>query len=1711
MSETHQAPPPAATVTGPAAAGGTSGADRDGAGDVAIIGMACLFPGAPDLRAFWSNILAGVSAIGEPVDDEWGAARHYRPDDPDRNRVSTTAGGFLRDLYAFDSLEFGIMPNSVDGGEPDHFLALKVARDALADAGYLEHDHTATGVILGHSTYLHRGNANVVQHGVVVDQTLELLRGLIPDAPAAALDQVRRAMLERLPPFNADIAPGLVPNVMTGRIANRLDLKGPNYIIDAACASSLLAVGAAIEELRRGDSDLMIAGGVNASMPAEVLAVFTQLGALSASDAPRPFDARADGTLLGEGLGAVVLKRLVDARRDGDRIYAVLRGVGHSSDGRALGLLAPNRDGEILAMRRAYRQTGVDTASVGLIEAHGTGIPLGDRTEMSALTEVFGEREGLLPRIAIGSVKSMISHTIPAAGVAGLIKMALSLYHRVLPPTLCDEPNPALELEKTRFFVNTEARPWVQAPGSPRRAAVNAFGFGGINTHAILECFDDVEAAGSGLYAWSSELVPMAGADRDALLARIDVLLGECDRPAVRLRDIAWTAVDSLDDAGPQRLAIVANDVDDLRDKLMRARERLRDVSRRQFQTRSGLYFSSAPLEGKVAFLFPGEGAQYHGMLRELCMAFPLVRQWFDFWDGIFAGERELPPSSAVFPPPNALTARERETLQAQLHTLRIGSESMFIANQAIFHLLQACGVEADVMVGHSSGENSALVASGMIRLESRAQLREHILALNRMYEPMEEAGAVARGALLTVGAVARDDLARLLEEARGEVHLALDNCANQTVLFGSQARMEQVAAQLRRKGGLCVFLPFDRAYHTPLFAPVAEAVEQFLQDVPFATPKVPVYSCVNAAPFPADPGEMRHLAAVQWASPVRFVDTVERLYADGVRHFLEVGPSGNLTSFVDDILRDRPHVAASANSRSKPDLQVLLQLLGRLFAAGRQLRWEVLFEGRDARRTDAEGYGRGGTGARPPMPVANTLPYVRLDATTLAGLREALGRAVPAVRFDAPPPAAQPGPPAAAAQSHHPAPAAPAGAARAVSAPAAVAARSPSPDAADGAVTGTVPAGEAGDAALSETGLLMREHLGLMQAFLHQQTRVLEALGGISPAAGDASRAPASVHGPAPHDGAAPHHGLITAGNSPDAAAGLPAPAAHGADTSGALISRVLVREAEAATAEFDFDLSRQRFLRHHVLYARSVSDLDPDLMALPVSPLSVSLEMLVQVSALLAEPSLLVVALENVQAFNWVAVDAGTRTIRLQARRTATPGRVQAWLEDEEGQRLVQGDVLFADAPPADGGLVAPLRAPRAPLWDDADLYTTGMFHGPLFHSVASLLAFDETGMDLRLANTSTAGFFDEEPGNAFYVNPVLLDAIGHLTAFWLAQSVGTDFSSFPSSIGRIDLLQPAREDTADCFLRGRLGFLDGDASTARFLGGDFDCLDGAGHAVLRIRGWRDRFFRVPHSFYEARTNPREGWFGEDWTPLFPEAQAETVVWYLPAFPPGFLEDAGAVWKRLLAFTILSASERAQWHALAVTPKQASEWILGRLALKEAVRYWFALNEGFLLCPADITVGHDALGRPVVSTPGLDVPAPEVSLAHVGGMCLAGVTQAGARVGVDLETLGRTEVAALLAGGLTPAERALVLAQPEAQREDYALRLWCAKEAVAKSLGTGLDGRPADFEVTEMNVVQQHAVVSARGTTVPVGVRRHEDKIVALVRTAVGETLAA
>ncbi|MBS0561744.1 MAG: acyltransferase domain-containing protein, partial [Proteobacteria bacterium] len=907
--------------------------------DIAIIGMSGTFAGAPDVPAFWSNILGKVDAVREAPPDWLGDDSLFdeaaqAPNGPPR--VYTRAGGFLGDIARFDPRPYGTMPVAIDGSEPDQFLALKGATAALADAGYgaRDFDRENTGIILGHGIHANRGNVNGVQQGIVLAQTMGMLRAAFPEMSDSSAQSVENLLTRKLPTLNVDTVPGLVPNIMTGRIANRLDLMGPNYIIDAACASSLLAVEAAITELRRGRANMMLAGGVNTSTSPLVYMVFCKIGALSRKARVRPFDRSADGTLLGEGQGIVVLKRLEDALRDNDRIYAVIKGSGASSDGRAMGLMAPRLEGEVLAMKRAYQSSGIDPATIDLVEMHGTGIPLGDQLEIQSISRVLGRPRGNAPDVAIGSVKSMIGHCIPAAGMASIIKMTLALHNKVLPPTLADEINPELGLDQTGFFLNTETRPWLHRRDAPRRAAVNAFGFGGINTHMILEEAPGTGAAPTAAFGLRApgapELFLLAGDTREALVAAIRDLAAaaeSADAPPPKV--LAAGAARSLG-SGPHRLAVIASDLGSLRTKLLRVADRIANPDTHRLRGRDGVFFTDEPIGGKLAFLFPGENSQYENMLSDLAIASPSVREWLDRLEGLFRDERDVPHRSMMFPPPLGLSKAEREALAEKLHRVDYGSEAVFYSDMAMFTLLRAMSIKPDFIVGHSTGENAAIIASGLVKT-TPDQVGEVIRRMNVIFQGIEDSKVVPNGTLLAVGAADRGSINKVLEK-HPEIYLTMDNCPNQAILFGSSRLMAEIEAQLTAKGAICNALPLSWAYHTPFVAPMADKFVSMLTDDDIGEPLAPVYSCASAGPFPSAPAAIRSLLRGQYVSRVRFTETVARLYDDGARVFVEVGPGGTLTGFVGDILRGKPHLALASDSTRGSSMEQVLHLLGQLF-----------------------------------------------------------------------------------------------------------------------------------------------------------------------------------------------------------------------------------------------------------------------------------------------------------------------------------------------------------------------------------------------------------------------------------------------------------------------------------------------------------------------------------------------------------------------------------------------------------------------------------------------------------------------------------------------------------------------------------------------------------------------------------------------------------
>src|SRR5215813_2161586 len=592
---------------------------------VAVVGAGAFMPGSTDLGGFWRNVRTGRDLMTEVPADRWRVDDFYDPDPRAPDKTYGRRGAFLSRV-GFDPVSFGIPPNSLPAIDTSQLLALMVAERVLGDcAADLPEKRDRVSVMLGVSSLQLLVEASARLHRPV---WLKALRehGVAEPQAQSICDSIAASYV----PWQEETFPGMLTNVVSGRIANRFDLHGTNHTTDAACASSLAALYSAIAELSLHQSDLVITGGVDTMNDVLMYACFSKTPALSPTSDCRPFSAAADGTMLGEGVVMFALKRLSDAQRDGDRVYAVIRGVGTSSDGRGTAIYAPLPDGQMRALRRAYGCAGYGPETVELIEAHGTGTIAGDAAEFAALRQVFDEN-GRTDRqwCALGSIKSQIGHTKAAAGASGLLKAVLALHHKVLPPTIkVDEPNPSLELESSPFYLNTEARPWIRPDSGegaqPRRAAVSSFGFGGTNFHMTLEEY--LPAAGSPASpAWRlpsapTELILISAPAPAALLGQARQLdLG------LSLIDLARQTQHDFDGAAPARLAIVASDADELTVKLAAAAPRIE--AGQDFPAPGQVHFSAdPPSPALVGFLFPGQGAQYVGMGGDLAIHLPAAR-----------------------------------------------------------------------------------------------------------------------------------------------------------------------------------------------------------------------------------------------------------------------------------------------------------------------------------------------------------------------------------------------------------------------------------------------------------------------------------------------------------------------------------------------------------------------------------------------------------------------------------------------------------------------------------------------------------------------------------------------------------------------------------------------------------------------------------------------------------------------------------------------------------------------------------------------------------------------------------------------------------------------------------------------------------------------------------------------------------------------------
>jgi acyl transferase domain-containing protein len=844
--------------------------------EIAIVGMGAVFPGAGDAPRFWHNICAGTDAITDVPPDRWDPDVYFHPDQSADDRFYCRRGGFIDDLADFDPARFGIMPSAVEGTEPDQLLMLRAAAEAIADCGTLP-DRERVGVIIGRGGYLTPGVARLDQRVRTVHQLTAVLRDLVPGLDDERLDAVRAAFTRELGPDSAESSIGLVPNFAASRLANRFDLRGPAYTVDAACASSLVAVDHAVHELTSGRCDAVLAGGVHTCHHPTLWSVFTRLRALSTGGLIRPLDSGADGTLLSEGTGAVLLKRLRDARDAGDRIYAVIRGVGIASDGRATSMMNPLAEGQELAMRRAWAAAGLDPAapdSLGLLEAHGTATQVGDRVELTALGQVFGPPNG--HRIGIGTVKSMIGHAMPAAGIAGLIKAAFAVWEGVLPPTLhIDEPNPALAA--TRFEPVTQARPWDD--GVARRAAVSAFGFGGINAHVILEAGPAPRPRPVRPSGGSAEAVlRLAAASADEMAARLNA--SDSDLLANRVPG-----------DGPCRLAIVAPDAR----RLALARKVVARGT--PWRGRSDIWFTPRPLlhgPEQVAFLFPGFEPEFAPRTEGVAEAFGLPAPQLHGGDGVVEQALDVIAVSRLFT-----------------------------------EALNELGVSPGALAGHSLGEWTAMIVAGVY-----PGIDEFIASMRPGMVEVPDVTYLALGA----GA---DRAGELIGDLDGVV-VTHDNCPRQSVVCGPSTPIAEVAGRARKARILTQTLPFRTGFHSPMYAPYVAAARQTLRQLQVREPDVPIWSATSLAEFPRDPDAVRDLVLRHLVEPVRFRRLIELLHESGIRAFVQVG-QGSLTGFTGDTLGNREHLTVATADPGRDGLAQLRRVAAALWADGLSPRFDRL------------------------------------------------------------------------------------------------------------------------------------------------------------------------------------------------------------------------------------------------------------------------------------------------------------------------------------------------------------------------------------------------------------------------------------------------------------------------------------------------------------------------------------------------------------------------------------------------------------------------------------------------------------------------------------------------------------------------------------------------------------------------------------------------
>jgi amino acid adenylation domain-containing protein len=874
--------------------------------EIAIVGMAGRFPGAGNVLELWRNLREGVEAVRFPTPEEL-LARGLAPallDDPDWVRAVSQMDGY----DAFDDLFFGVNPREAELMDPQHRVLLECAWEALESAGY--DPQAAPGRV-----------------GVYAGATLStyLLFHLIGNPRTAGADPLQVVL-------------GNASDALATRVSYKLNLRGPSHSLQCACSTSLVAVHTACQALLNEECDMALAGGVSIQADANLGYRYVPGSVVSPDGHCKAFDAAAQGSLFGSGVGLVVLKRLEDAIRDRDAIRAVVLGSAVTNDGSLkVGFTAPGVEGQAAVISEALAVSGIDPESIAYIEAHGTGTALGDPIEIQAVTRAFREYTERRGFCAIGSVKSNLGHLDVAAGVTGLIKTVMALEHGEIPPSLhYEKPNPRIDFASSPVYVNAELAPWPDRDGEPRRAGVNSFGLGGTNAHVVLEEAPEPEPAS---HARPFQLLTLSARTPEALAAagsRLSAHLAE--HPETDLADAAFTLAAGRR-AFDVRQALVCRDAADAA-ACLEAGDPVRLLT-------SPGGAGGWPESGRpVAFVFPGQGAQHVNMGRDLYESEPLFREEIDRAAAHLAPRLGLDLRRVLYPAPG-----EEAEAAKQLARTAVAQPALLLIEVALARLLGSWGVRPAAMLGHSLGEYAAAVVAGVFSLEAALAL---VTERGRL---IEEVGGAA-GTMLAVPLSESEILPFL---AGGEVHLASLNAPSLVSVAGPAAAVADLTSRLAAEGVMAMPLQVAFAGHSPQTEPV---VAPYRARVVAAGPKAPRIPFVSSSSGTwiseaeaADPG--------YWANhlrqPVRFSDGVETLRADSGLALLEVGPGAGLAPLIRWHLAspaERPVVSAMRQPKdTSSDLATLLGALGRLWTAGTRIDWSAFYAGQERRRVPLPAY----------------------------------------------------------------------------------------------------------------------------------------------------------------------------------------------------------------------------------------------------------------------------------------------------------------------------------------------------------------------------------------------------------------------------------------------------------------------------------------------------------------------------------------------------------------------------------------------------------------------------------------------------------------------------------------------------------------------------------------------------------------------------------